>query len=282
MIATQVPALASEAGLRRGRNGNWAAPGSKRSWAIVPGRNVLRLQAACKLAPGAEWLEAHADLAGPVKLVGKPRPAIRVEYFLGPDENDSQRLIDPSAAEQSDRLLARLIELGSTLGQRQRVDGWEPPDAGRLAGWLSQLGYETATDQQENLRLTLKRPGRDGQVRIERGTGRLRLAMPLGSWPALDGAPRSAMSALAGQFNDRTAIVRIAWLGEASGRQRAEAQVDLSGIPCTPADDPGLQELWRQLLRGATAGLQLALAQLALELDTLADENHRELVEALL
>jgi hypothetical protein len=117
-------------------------------------------------------------------------------------------------------------------------------------------------------------------VRIERGDGRLGFLLPLGRWKGLNEVAAGAMKRLCRHVNDRSRLVRIAWLA-AEAETRCEAQVDLSGLPTAPMPHPHVDMIWREMTRLAIGGLELALRQLGLELAVLADGAHRELAEAI-
>jgi hypothetical protein len=227
-------------------------------------------------ADGLDPLAAHADWAGCVKLV-QCGAALeqRFEYFLG----GAAVTFDEEAAAEGEQLARELVQGAADFDGAARVAGWEPPAAGVLAAWLTEVGHESAADKDGNLRLTLKRRGCDGQVRLERGPGRLRLTMPFGLWKPLGVARASAMRHLAGLANAHGRLVRIAWHTEGDA-QRCEAQVDLSGLVSADADAPGHQCLGRDLLRLAVRGLELALRRLGLELPALAEPRNEELAAA--
>jgi hypothetical protein len=233
-------------------------------------------------AEGLDYLALHGDWAGPVKLVSKRgRIEQRVDYFLGSrvDGQDDPAL-DEVPAQDFQELASDLLNEELYSQPKSRVEGWQAPPPETLASLLAEAGLETAIDRDKNLRLTLKRRGCDGQVRIERGEGRLRFLLPLGHWADLDPVADKAMHSLASAANARSRLVRIAWLADASGR-RCEAQVDLSGLPEALATKRCRQELWRDMLRLAVEGLELALRQLGLELPLLGDPRYRELAMSL-
>jgi hypothetical protein len=247
---------------------NWHIHGSPEGW--------LALRGPFGLTAGQDALAVHGDWAGPVKLAERQGEVEqRVEFFLGsqPGTTDSSAF-DEEAAQEAEHRMAALLHLAQQLDGRSRLDGWQPPAAETLAGWLADAGHENAIDSDKNLRLTLKRRGCDGQVRVERGDGRLRLILPLGAWPELNELSRVAMRGLLGIANARSRLVRLAWLPEGAGRC-CEAQVDLSGLP----NGDGCDGLWRATLPLAVGALELALRQLGLELPLLADPNNHELAE---
>lgn len=225
-------------------------------------------------------LEVHSDWAGPVKLTENDGEGEqRFEVFLGRNP-EADPLLDEEAAHEAERLVAEIVDRASAFAGQTMMAGWEPPSAEALAGHLHATGHETAIDKEQNLRLTLKRPGCDGQVRIERSPGRLRFALPLGRWTDLEPVAETAMRLVATDVNRRTRLVRIGWIPEAKA-SRCEAQVDLGGLPAGTNSNACRDALWREMVRMAVGGLELALRQLGLELPVLADPRHRELAEVL-
>jgi hypothetical protein len=229
------------------------------------------------LPDGADELDVHADWAGCVKLVeyGGAMEQ-RFEYFLGGPTAGADDAFDDEAAAQGDQLARDLVQGAATFQGETEVAGWEPPPPALLAAWLTEAGHESAADRDGNLRLTLKRRGCDGQVRLERGPGRLRLTMPLGMWKTPGVALTSAMRHLAGLANAHGRLVRIAWRSDGDAH-RCDAQVDLSGLVHPDAQSPSRQRLGRDLLRLGVRGLELALRRLGLELPALADPRNAAL-----
>ena len=276
--------IASAGGLERRRNGLWSRNGAKGGWHLErspQGWLTLRRQVA--IHDDREPLSHHADWAGPVKLVvreGEAEAEQRVELFLGNAmTGEDDPILDEEASRSSERLTSSLLERFSALEGQMRFDGWSPPNAERLTGWLQLAGCETAIDKDQNVRFTLKRRGCDGQVRIERSEGRLRFLLGLGRWKNLGETPAKAMKNLASRLNARSRLVRIAWL-EDGETTRCEAQVDLSGLPVDGDAGPQLESVWREMTRLAVGGLELALRQLGLELPLLADPANADVVTA--
>lgn len=234
------------------------------------------------LSSDRHYLEAHATWVGPFKLIEyQGRVEQRVEFFLGQrfiGANDPD--LDPETAAGWERLTEKLTNLATSGEQRESVGEWGPPTTSVLAGWLTATGRESAIDREGNLRLTLKRPGCDGQARLQRREGCLRFVLPLGEWSTLDPICEQAMRVLAGAVNAQTRLVRIAWIDTGPTR-RCEAQVDLSGLPLPAPDRPWCEAFWSQSLALAVRGLEIALRQLGLELIVLADTRYRELSERL-
>lgn len=233
------------------------------------------------LPSGAYPLEMHADWTGSVKLVTlHDRSEQRAEFFLGRlDSGADDPQLDPELAGALDTLTQELAALPS-CGNAEAVAGWLPPPASTLAGWLTAAGRETVIDREENLRLVLRRSGCDGQVRIERGQGRLRFVLPLGSWSDLEPASLRAMRELASAVNAQIRLARIAWFASDHGG-RCEAQVDLSGLPLPAPEQPWYESLWVHSVGLAVRALEIALRQLGLELPVLADARYLDLAERL-
>lgn len=224
-------------------------------------------------------LAAHADWAGPVKLVERQGYIEqRVEFFPGRIAPAST--LDEETAAGFDALFGELIQKGGSLGEQKRETTWTAPPAETLAAWLGQSGYETALDNERNVCLTLKRTGCDGEVRIACGADRLRFVMPLGHWAALEPTAEMAMRRLARDVNARGRLVRIAVRSEGEGR-RFEAQTDLTGLPFGSDADSHRERMWRETVRLAAKGLELALRQLGLELPLLADPRNKDLADLL-
>jgi hypothetical protein len=224
--------------------------------------------------PDAEQdaLALHSTWAGPIKLVrSHGRLEQRIEIFPGSKVEG----LDEEAALDSLALLEDLQQATWFRVLGERNPDWQPPAADVLARWLADAGVECAVDQDKNVRFTHKRRGCDGQVKICRGPGQLRLTLPLGRWQKLDPDAEKAMHHLATLANAKSRLVRIAWIAEADVR-RCEAQIDLTELP--EPTEPGRERMWRAMLAMSVAGMELALRQLGLELPVLAEPGNRELV----
>ena len=219
-----------------------------------------------------EPLAVHGGWFGPHKLVQTGRGCARVsEVFVDrhAERGASCTGEEPYGCEQ---LVERLVQGPLAAREELPLDNWQPPKAEDLSNHLRVIGYEPAVDEQEKLRLTLKNRGCDGDVRVRRATGQLRLTMRIGQWSNLDAMREQAMLQLARRHNDRVRLVRIAWDVEGSAR-RCDAQVDLSGLPC----DPEYTWFWSSVLRMAIGGLELTLHQMGKELDVLAAPQHERI-----
>ena len=220
-------------------------------------------------------LSLHGTWAGPIKLVNNHgRLEQRIEVFPG---SNLERL-DEEAALDTLALVEDLQQVTWFHNPGKRNPDWRPPAAEVLAGWIADAGMECAVDQDKNLRFTHKRRGCDGQVKIIRGPGRLRLTLSLGRWQKLEPEAESAMVRLATLANARCRLVRIAWIADNEER-RCEAQIDLTELP--EPTEPGRERMWRSMLTMLVAGMELALRQLGLELPLLAEPGNRELVDLL-
>lgn len=211
----------------------------------------------------SDVLVKNAQRRGPGKFLRtENRIQERFEYYLG-RSGDLEALIDPEAAEAQTRLRQELID--PVFASEEKA---EAPSAAQMSRWLGDAGFEPAIDKDGNLRLTLKRPGCDGGVRIERSEDRVCMSLALGSWPQLAPASEKAMRLVAEFVNAHTRLARIALFREGEAR-RFEAQVDLTGMPV--CDDAAHERLWQLMMPLGVKALDLSLRQLGLELSLLAD-----------
>ncbi|MBW3598103.1 MAG: hypothetical protein KY475_12595, partial [Planctomycetes bacterium] len=236
----------------------------------------------CSLKNNQHPLSYHADWAGPVKLVESPHGGdlkLRYDFYL--DQalgHEGDPTIDADLAEENETLQNAFAEQAEAFAEQPRIEGWTPPPAQAFAGWLRQSGYEPTEDEDHNLRLSIRRRGATGQVKLVREEGRLRLAMPLGRWGDLPGENRHAMQKLASLANARCRLARITWEHEEK-IDACEARVDLSGLPYTPEQSRRMESFWRETTRLAMTALDLAVSQLAQELGVLAEDKEQELVK---
>lgn len=213
---------------------------------------------------------ANAGRNGLGRFVAKHgRVEEHLEFFIGraPDA-----MFDTDEAAAREQLLQELSAIASTPPQT-----WTAPAAKQMSRWLVEAGFEPAIDKDENLRLTLKRPGCDGAVRVERGSGRCRIFLPLGAWPTLAPVCEQAMCLLANFVNGQCRLGRIALHREGDAR-RFESQADLRGLPLL--GDAIHDRLWREMMAMSVKAMELALRQLGLELPLLAENP--ELAQAVL
>jgi len=261
------------------RTASAAARGPKPQQLRVGRDGWLSVRQAAPPASEHELLVGHADWSGPVKLEREHgevvqhwtaclRPATRLCGASAFDE-------EAQAREQ--KLIADLQPLISESILTASED-WEPPAAATLVEWLATAGHDAQIDDAGNLRLVVKRRGCDGQIRVERRTGRLRFVLPLGSWPVLSEEAQRAMWPLADEANARTRLARVAWFDEPQ-RSRCEGQVDLTGLPTPDADSSERVEFWRNMVSLAVDALEVLLRRLGLELDVLANDHHHAVRE---
>ncbi len=228
--------------------------------------------------PTCALLSAHADWSGPLKL---ERDHDEVSQHWSVAVCSALRLggsetCDEESAAGEQRLLLDLAALAND--PFQSFAGWEPPAANRLAGWLAEAGRDAQIDDAGNLRLVVKRHACDGQIRVERRTGRLRFVLPFGHWTNISDAARAAVIDLADEANSRTALARVAWIEEPD-LCRCEGQVDLTGLPLPTEETPERLEFWRLMTGLAVDGLEILLRRLGLELDVLAEERQHAVRE---
>jgi len=226
-----------------------------------------------------DYLAEHADWLGPVKLLRCEQGTYqRIDVFLGTgSRRQSDPLLDHEAAAQREALLSALAERAEGhFGSQVEVPSWAGPPAEAILEWLLTDGHAAAVDQEGNIRLTLTRPGCDGQVHIECRPERLRISMPLTPWQSLTAGVEAAALCLAGEANARTRLVRIAWQRH-DDKRRCVAQVDLTGLPPPDENNAAARAMWRGMIEMAVAGLELTLRRLGRELVLLAAGADAEL-----
>ncbi len=135
----------------------------------------------------------------------------RIDIFFGSLLSEERAMaMDEEERERMQDFLAELMNcVPAWVEGVDEVAGWEPPPAKMLCDWVNAAGHDAAIDEEENLRLALKRRGCDGQIRVERAAGRLRFTMLLGEWRELDEPVEAAMFSLADEANARSRLVRI-------------------------------------------------------------------------
>jgi hypothetical protein len=256
---------------------NWRITQSQLGWLTIE-RPAARLAS-------SEPVVAHADWLGPVKLIGgHGGPVQRIDVFLGNHRHDLfDPLLNTGAEEDLEGVLAGVFGRAKALFSQKRaaLADWLPPDGKRVVAWLSQAGHTVAMDKDENLRMTVRASGRDGQVRVVRQPGQFRFVMPLGSWTRLRSAAEAAMLRVAREANDHLRLGRIAWRA-ADDRCECEAQVDLTGLLVPGPSHPSGDSVICGMIQMAADALELALRQLQLELEVLADPQHEDLAEMVL
>lgn len=237
---------------------------------------------ACSLKKDKHPLVYHADWAGPIKLVESAHAGelqVRYDFFLDQTlGHEGDPTIDLDLAAENDGLEAAFARQAEAFEEQIKIADWTPPPVELLSGWLRQSGYEPTEDEDHNLRLSIRRRGATGQVKLVREEGRLRLAMPLGRWGDLPNENRHAMQKLASLANTRCRLARIAW--ESTEKVDAcEARVDLSGLPYTPRQSRRMESFWLAVTSLSMSALDLAVTQLAMELAVLAEDKEQELVK---
>lgn len=280
-ISTQerLTSAAETAGLKRTRKGLFGPGQGKADWKLAMGPfGAVSLTRPHSLGENQRLLIEHSAWSGPVKLQKSGDGTLaRIDLFFGSLLSEQHGLLlDEEELDRAQGLLSDVLgRVPEYFNGREQIDGWQPPAARLLSEWLNEAGHEAAIDKDDNLRLAVKRRGCDGQIRVNRQPGRLRFTMPLGQWEQLEPAAEAAVLALAEEANARSRLVRIAWIEDEAAR-RCEAQVDLAGLPIRdPAS--GLQEaLWKEMVRAALDGLELALRRLGLELNALAEKKNED------
>jgi hypothetical protein len=235
----------------------------------------------CTLKNNQHPLAYHAEWAGPVKLVESEHGgalSLRYDFFLDQTlGHEGDPSIDQDLAAENESLHAAFSAQAESFDESDKIGGWTPPPIEEFKAWLRHCGYEPSEDEDHNLRLSIRRRGATGQVKLVRDEGRLRLAMPLGRWGDLPGENRHAMQKLASLANTRCRLARIVW--ESTDKIDAcEARVDLSGLPYTPHQSRRMESFWREVTSLSMTALDLAVAQLAMELAVLAEDREHELV----
>lgn len=236
----------------------------------------------CTLKNDQHPLAHHADWAGPVKLVESSHGGellVRYDFCLNQTlGHEGDPTIDADLASENETLENAFAARADAFDEQSRIDGWTPPPLESLIAWLRQSNYEPTEDEDHNLRLSIRRRGATGQVKLVREAGRLRLTMPLGRWGELPVENRHAMQKLASLANARCRLARIVW--EASEKVDAcEARIDLSGLPYTAHLSRRMESFWQETMRLSMTALDLAVTQLAMELAVLAEDKEQELVK---
>jgi hypothetical protein len=237
-------------------------------------------------------LAEHAHWNGPIKLVERRHGAhttIEQRFEVCWQQSGScvgwggEAALDEELAGEQSSLLTTLSDGAVAWNPIAPRTDWQPPKLDQLDAWLRSAGYEPASDDQSNLRLTVHRAGFAGQVRVVCGPGQLRFTMPLGRWKDLASSSNRAMRGLAGLANERTRLLRIAWhpAADDASTRCCEAQVDLTGLPWRSEPGRGMQIFWQGLIANSVAALHAAAHQLGIELDLLASSYGGQLANSL-
>jgi hypothetical protein len=219
---------------------------------------------------GAEPLTLHDSWAGPFKLAHRQgKLEQRCDLFVSPSFDD----FDEEVAGQLELLLGKVMQRLDSINHNSLDPDWKAPDSQKLLAWLSQGGNQVTLDEQQNLRMTLKRSGATARIRLIRQGG-LRFVLPLGEWEGIDPSVQRAILLLARRANDVNRLARIVWRSE-EDRHCVEAQVDLSGLATENIDE----KFWKELIHVSVAALELAFRQLAVEFLVLADSANQSFVD---
>ena len=257
------------AGMKQNRDGHWAGAGH--SWELR--RHPAGFVCFCRpfsVADGEEPLTLHDSWAGPFKLAHRQgKLEQRCEFFVSPFFED----LDEEVAAQLELLLGQVMKRLDSINQNSLDPDWQAPDSQKLLAWLSQGGNQVTLDEQQNLRMTLKRSGATARIRLIRQGG-LRFVLPLGEWEGIDPSVQRAILLLARRANAANRLARIVWRSE-ENRHCVEAQVDLSGLATENIDE----KFWKELIQMSVGALELAFRQLALEFLVLADPVNRSFVD---
>ena len=257
------------AGMKQNRDGHWAGAGH--SWELR--RHPAGFVCFCRpfsVADGEEPLTLHDSWAGPFKLAHRQgKLEQRCEFFVSPFFED----LDEEVAAQLELLLGQVMKRLDSINQNSLDPDWQAPDSQKLLAWLSQGGNQVTLDEQQNLRMTLKRSGATARIRLIRQGG-LRFVLPLGEWEGIDPSVQRAILLLAGRANAVNRLARIVWRSK-ENRHYVEAQVDLTGLATENIDE----KFWKEMIHMSVAALELAFRQLALEFLVLADPVNRSFVD---
>ena len=257
------------AGMKHKGDGRWAGAGH--SWEVR--RHPAGFVSFCRpfsVVDGEEPLTLHDSWAGPFKLAHRQgKLEQRCDLFVSPSFED----LDEEVAGQLELLLGKVMQRLDSINHHSLDPDWQAPDSQKLLDWLSQGGNQVTLDEQQNLRMTLKRSGATARIRLIRQGG-LRFVLPLGEWEGIDPSVQRAILLLAGRANDVNRLARIVWRS-GENRHRVEAQVDLSGLATENIDE----KFWQELIKTSVAALELAFRQLALEFLVLADPVNRSFVD---
>ena len=268
------------AGFEKSQDGRWFTPGSqKHGWALrIHPAGFISFSRPFSVAKDQEALTVHYSWKGPFKLARhQDQVEQRFDFFLSPHIGDDP-ILDSGAAGKLESLMAAVVKQLAREDFEPSASKWEPPASERLLSWLSESGHVAVSDDQNHLRLTLKRHGCPGQVRVIRESGCLRLVMPLGQWRKLEPAARESILLLAHGANRVNRLARIVWKGKKS-RCAIEAQVDLTDLP---VENDLAESFFRDMLEMAVASLDLVLRQLGLEVSVLATPENRKLANQVL
>ncbi len=268
------------AGFAKDQDARWSTPGSRDpGWGLLTHpAGFISFSRPFELTGKREALALHGNWEGPVKLSRRDgRVEQRFDLFIAPDLGDDP-VLNPGASRRFESLAAAAVKQLAREDFEPSASTWEPPAAEKLLSWLSESGHAAVSDDKSHLRMTLKRSGCPGQVRVIRERGNLRLAMPLGQWEKLVPAARKSLLCLAHRENSINRLARIVWQRQGS-RCAIEAQVDLTGLP---VENDLAEAFFKDMLDMAVASLDLVLRQMGLEVSVLARPENRKLANQVL
>ena len=261
------------AGMKQERDGQWVGKGH--SWELH--RHLAGFLSFCRpfsVVDGEEPLTRHDAWAGPFKLAHRQgKLEQRCDFYFSPFFED----FDEGVSGQLELLLGQVMKQLDSISRNSLDPVWQVPDAQKLLSWLSQGGSQVTLDEQENLRMTLKRSGASARIRLIREDERLRFVLPLGQWEGIEPSVQRAILLLAGRANSVNRLARIVWRSD-DNRHCVEAQVDLTGLVTESIDE----KFCKEMLHMSMAALELAFRQLALEFLVLADPVNRSFVDQFL
>ena len=273
-------AALARTGFEKDRHGGWCTPGSEDpGWALrTHPSGFISLCRPFAVTGKQEALAVHGCWQGPVKLARhRGHLEQRFDFFISPHLGDDP-ILDCEAGSRFESLAAAVLKQLARADFEPSASRWEPPAAEKLLAWLSERGHAAVSDDEGHLRMTLKRHGCPGQVRVIRESGCLRLLMPLGQWEKLVPAARKSLLNLADSENSINRLARIVWQGRGS-RCAIEAQVDLTGLP---VGNDLAESFFQDMLEMAVASLDLVLRQMGLEVSVLAAPENRKLANQVL
>ena len=277
---THLEAALALAGFQKDQDLCWFTPGSEDpGWALrTHPSGFISFYRPFAVTGKQEVLALHGCWEGPVKLARHhAHLEQRFDFFIAPDLGDDP-ILDSEASGRFESLAAAVVRQLAREDFGPSASEWEPPATEKLLSWLSESGHSAVTDDKGHLRMTLKRHGCPGQVRIIRESGCLRLVLPLGQWEKLLPAARKSLLCLAHNENSMNRLARIVWQCEGS-RCAIEAQVDLTGLP---VENDLAESFSRDMLKMAVASLDLVLRQMGLEVSVLAAPENRKLANQVL
>ena len=261
------------AGMKQKRDGQWVGKGQ--SWELRRHlAGFVSFWRPFSVADGEEPLSLHDAWAGPFKLAHRQgKLEQRFDFYVSPFLED----LDEEVAGQLEQLLGQAMKQLASINQKSLDSNWQAPDSQKLLAWLSQGGNQVTLDEQQNLRMTLKRSGATARIRLIRENERLRFVLPLGQWEGIEPPVQGAILLLARRANAVNRLARVVWMSD-ENCHRVEAQVDLTGFASESLDET----FWKETVHMSVGALDLAFRQLALEFRVLAEPVNRGFVDQML